>query len=87
MFFVRRSHHAVVMCDTKIFARNSHYSVLSPPLGDLAKTQRALAQQRVEEEVCHALQRRHSVLPLQCQRELMCSTALWYAKSSLTHGG
>lgn len=53
-------------------AINSHSSVLSPPSGHLAEAQWELAQQRVEEEVCHTVQWRHTVLSLQCQCESEC---------------
>lgn len=54
---------------------NSHSLVLSPPsTGHLAEAQRELAQQRVEEEVCHTVQRRHTVLSLQCQ----CKSVCWH---------
>lgn len=57
---------------SRLWKINSHSPVLSPPSGHLAEAQWELAQQRVEEEVCHTLQRRHTVLSFKCQCESVC---------------
>lgn len=58
----------------------------SPPPGYLAEAQWKLAQQRVEEEVRDADQRRHPVLSLKRQRESACRHGALKALRPLAEG-